>query len=69
MSTRTPIRRIVGAAAAAMTMVLALSGCAGGSDAVASGGTFDFVAPGGQTDIFYDPPDTCLLYTSPSPRD
>ena len=58
MSTRTPIRRIVGAAAAAMTMVLALSGCAGGSDAVASGGTFDFVAPGGQTDIFYDPPDT-----------
>jgi len=27
-----------------------------GTDAVAQGGTFDFVAPGGQTDIFYDPP-------------
>lgn len=31
------------------------------SDAVAQGGTFDFVAPGGQTDIFYDPPATGAL--------
>ncbi|WP_428348823.1 TlpA disulfide reductase family protein [Mycolicibacterium sp.] len=36
--------------------VLALSGCSTGSDAVAQGGTFEFVAPGGKTDIFYDPP-------------
>jgi len=36
--------------------VLALTGCSTGDDAVAQGGTFEFVAPGGQTDIFYDPP-------------
>ncbi|MCV7282924.1 TlpA family protein disulfide reductase [Mycolicibacterium flavescens] len=35
---------------------LALAGCSTGDDAVAQGGTFEFVAPGGQTDIFYDPP-------------
>ena len=35
-----------------------LTGCATGDDAVAQGGTFEFVAPGGQTDIFYDPPDS-----------
>ena len=33
-----------------------LSGCSTGHDAVAQGGTFEFVAPGGKTDIFYDPP-------------
>ena len=32
------------------------TGCATGDDAVAQGGTFEFVAPGGKTDIFYDPP-------------
>ena len=37
------------------TMVL-LAGCATGRDAVARGGTFEFVSPGGKTDIFYDPP-------------
>ncbi|MFN2533722.1 MAG: TlpA disulfide reductase family protein [Pseudonocardiaceae bacterium] len=37
------------------TMVL-LVGCATGRDAVARGGTFEFVSPGGKTDIFYDPP-------------
>ncbi|MGV0836617.1 TlpA disulfide reductase family protein [Mycolicibacterium thermoresistibile] len=36
--------------------MLALTGCSTGDDAVAQGGTFEFVAPGGQTDIFYDPP-------------
>ena len=36
--------------------VLALAGCATGTDAVARGGTFEFVSPGGKTDIFYDPP-------------
>lgn len=34
-----------------------LAGCSTGDDAVAQGGTFEFVAPGGKTDIFYDPPD------------
>jgi thiol-disulfide isomerase/thioredoxin len=34
-----------------------LVGCSTGDDAVAQGGTFEFVAPGGKTDIFYDPPD------------
>lgn len=32
-----------------------LVGCTG-RDAVAQGGTFEFVSPGGKTDIFYDPP-------------
>jgi thiol-disulfide isomerase/thioredoxin len=31
-------------------------GCSSGDDAVAAGGTFEFVAPGGKTDIYYDPP-------------
>ncbi len=34
-----------------------LVGCSSGDDAVAQGGTFEFVAPGGETDIYYDPPD------------
>lgn len=42
---------IAGAALAAL-----LSGCAVGDDAVTHGGTFEFVSPGGMTDIFYDPP-------------
>ncbi len=32
-----------------------LAGCSG-RDAVAQGGTFAFVSPGGKTDIYYDPP-------------
>ncbi|WP_310781580.1 TlpA disulfide reductase family protein [Mycobacterium sp. Z3061] len=32
-----------------------LTGCSG-RDAVAQGGTFEFVSPGGKTDILYDPP-------------
>ncbi|QBJ96340.1 TlpA family protein disulfide reductase [Rhodococcus sp. ABRD24] len=39
-----------------MVAVVALAGCSTGSDAVALGGSFDFVSPGGQIDIFYDPP-------------
>lgn len=34
-----------------------LIGCSTGDDAVAQGGTFEFVSPGGKTDILYDPPD------------
>ena len=37
--------------------LVALTGCSTGDDAVAQGGTFEFVAPGGKTDIFYDPPE------------
>jgi thiol-disulfide isomerase/thioredoxin len=33
-----------------------LVGCSTGNDAVAQGGTFEFVSPGGKTDIVYDPP-------------
>lgn len=33
-----------------------IAACGTGSDAVATGGTFDFVSPGGKTQIFYDPP-------------
>lgn len=43
------------ACVAAVTVATA-SACAGGDDAVAQGGTFDFVSPGGQTEIVYDPP-------------
>lgn len=39
-------------------VVVLLSGCSTGTDAVAQGGTFEFVAPGGQTDITYEPPDS-----------
>jgi thiol-disulfide isomerase/thioredoxin len=33
-----------------------VAACSTGDDAVAQGGTFEFVAPGGKTDILYDPP-------------
>jgi thiol-disulfide isomerase/thioredoxin len=48
-------RLVVMLAGAAM---VALAGCSTGDDAVAQGGTFQFVAPGGKTDIFYDPPES-----------
>lgn len=41
-----------------MSAAVLLTGCATGDDAVAQGGTFEFVAPGGKTDIFYDPPES-----------
>jgi len=47
------VKRLVVLASAA---IVALAGCSTGDDAVAQGGTFEFVAPGGKTDIFYDPP-------------
>ncbi|WP_280396925.1 TlpA family protein disulfide reductase [Nocardia carnea] len=44
---------------AALLCLAAVAGCSTGTDAVATGGgTFEFVSPGGQTDIFYDPPST-----------
>ena len=47
------MRRFVIATAVVAALV---SGCSTGDDAVAQGGTFEFVAPGGKTDIAYDPP-------------
>lgn len=41
---------------ALLMAVVVLAGCSTGRDAVAQGGSFEFVAPGGKTDIFYDPP-------------
>jgi thiol-disulfide isomerase/thioredoxin len=43
---------------AMLTVLVALAGCGTGTDAVARGGEFEFVSPGGQTKIFYDPPDS-----------
>ncbi|BCK58796.1 TlpA disulfide reductase family protein [Nocardia wallacei] len=43
---------------ACVALAAALSGCSTGTDAVASGGTFDFVSPGGKTDILYNPPES-----------
>lgn len=40
-----------------MVLVASLAACTG-RDAVAQGGTFEFVSPGGKTDILYDPPDS-----------
>lgn len=50
------MRRILVTVAALLCGVAVLTSCATGDDAVATGGTFDFVSPGGQTRIFYDPP-------------
>lgn len=48
------VRLVAGRAVPAAVMVLlVVTGCATGRDAVARGGTFEFVSPGGQTRIFY----------------
>ena len=44
------------AAVLAAATALVLAGCSSGSDAVVQGGSFQFVSPGGQTAITYDPP-------------
>jgi Redoxin len=49
---RSPIRRI----GLCVATVLSLIGCGTGTSAVAVGDSFEFVAPGGQTRVFYDPP-------------
>ncbi|KMO73457.1 TlpA family protein disulfide reductase [Mycolicibacterium chlorophenolicum] len=43
---------------AALLAALVVAGCSTGRDAVAQGGTFEFVSPGGKTDLLYDPPET-----------
>src|SRR5690606_9791571 len=50
------IRRGIAAGLSAVLFGAAVSGCSSGDDAVAQGGTFEFISPGGQVDIFYDPP-------------
>lgn len=50
---RSPLLRLLVLSVAAL---LTTTGCASGSDSVATGGTFDFVTPGGRIDIYYDPP-------------
>jgi thiol-disulfide isomerase/thioredoxin len=42
---------------AAAIALLATAGCSTGDDAVVAGSSYEFVSPGGQTRIFYDPPE------------
>ncbi|WP_067543152.1 TlpA family protein disulfide reductase [Nocardia crassostreae] len=57
VSRESRFRRTVSALLASICAVAVLAGCTtAGKDAVAQGGTFDFVSPGGKTDIFYNPP-------------
>lgn len=55
MTTRDHQRRATGWLALALSGVL-VTGCATGKDAVVTGNSFEFVAPGGRSEIFYDPP-------------
>jgi thiol-disulfide isomerase/thioredoxin len=41
-----------------LSALLLVAGCSATKEAVASGGEFQFVAPGGQTTIMYDPPES-----------
>ncbi|WP_018163635.1 TlpA disulfide reductase family protein [Smaragdicoccus niigatensis] len=41
-----------------LTALFGLTACAGKDAVTAGAGTFDFVSPGGKTEIFYDPPAT-----------
>lgn len=41
----------------AVVALVAVAGCGSGQDAAGAGGGFDFVSPGGQTTISYDPPE------------
>ncbi|WP_067815859.1 TlpA disulfide reductase family protein [Nocardia inohanensis] len=53
------MRRAIASLLASVAVIAAFAGCStAGKDAVAQGGTFDFVSPGGKTDIFYDPPES-----------
>lgn len=48
--------RLVARLHAVVLVALSASACATGADAASTGGSFDFVSPGGRTDISYDPP-------------
>jgi thiol-disulfide isomerase/thioredoxin len=51
------VRRLV-CALSIVTVVTMLSACSTGTDSVARRTDFQFIAPGGQAKIFYDPPET-----------
>jgi thiol-disulfide isomerase/thioredoxin len=51
------IWRLAFLAAAVAGLVVGCDSGAMDDGAVAAGGTFEFVSPGGKTDIYYDPPD------------
>jgi thiol-disulfide isomerase/thioredoxin len=51
------VRRVL-ALVASLAVLAPVAGCSTGTDAVAQGGTFEFVAPGGKTDSYYDPPES-----------
>lgn len=53
MALNRPFRRM---AAVAVVILVAAAGCSASRDAVGQGSAYAFVAPGGKTDIFYDPP-------------
>jgi thiol-disulfide isomerase/thioredoxin len=42
--------------ASLLAVLLVVAGCSTGKDAVETGNSFQFVAPGGQTELTYDPP-------------
>jgi len=48
--------RLVVAVVAGLAAACVLAGCSSSKDAVQTGQEFTFVAPGGQTEILYDPP-------------
>jgi thiol-disulfide isomerase/thioredoxin len=48
------MKRLLVALVALVAVACALAGCSTGKDAVSQGSDFEFVAPGGQTDILYD---------------
>jgi thiol-disulfide isomerase/thioredoxin len=56
MTLRPAGARLVARLCAVLLVAASTSGCATGADAASPGGSFDFVSPGGRTDIFYDPP-------------
>ncbi|MBV9315291.1 MAG: TlpA family protein disulfide reductase [Pseudonocardia sp.] len=51
-------------AVAVLAVALTVGSCATGKDAVVVGGQFEFVAPGGQQTILYDPPSVRGAVTS-----
>lgn len=55
---RSTRRRPLATVVAAVLLVAAAGGCSSGDDAVAQGGSFEFVSPGGKVDLYYDPPET-----------
>lgn len=54
---RRKVRRFLLPAVLSAALILLVGGCSTGDDAVAQGNTFQFVSPGGQTVITYDPAD------------